>query len=171
MKKKILVDMDGVLADVYAKVIEMQYTQRGIHMTEEQLNGIEEREACPDIVEIVSSKGFFRNPPVMDGAIEGLKYLNDKYDVLIVSSATEFPGCLDDKQAWLMEHFPFISWRQMIFCGVKSGIKGDIMLDDHPKNLDFFDGVRYLFTQPHNYFLKNESYHRVNSWSEIMNCL
>ena len=82
----------------------------------------------------------------MADCIEGLKYLNDKYNVLIVSSATEFPGSLIEKQEWLNEHFPFITWQQMIFCGRKDSIKGDIMIDDHPKNLSFFSGVKVLCT-------------------------
>ena len=107
----------------------------------------------------------------MEGSIEGLRYLNEKYDVLIVSSATEFPGCLDDKQAWLQEHFPFIGWQQMIFCGKKDSVAGDIMLDDHPKNLSHFDGLRYIFTQPHNALLEENSYHRVTDWREVMSTL
>lgn len=171
MKRKILVDMDGVLADVYKPLIKKQYTDKGYSKTEQDLNGIEERKAFPDIISILQEKGFFRNAPVMDGSIEGLKYLNDKYDVVIVSSATEFPGCLDDKHAWLAEHFPFINWKQMIFCGVKSDISADMMLDDHPKNLSVFKGKRYIFTQPHNFSIENETYRRVNNWAEIMEIL
>ena len=130
MKKKVLVDMDGVLADVYKPLIKMQYIDKGLEMNESMLNGVAEREAFEDLVEIVTSKGFFRTAPVIEGSVQGLQYLNERYDVLVVSSATEFSGCLDDKQAWLMEHFPFIGWQQMIFCGRKSDIVGDIMIDE-----------------------------------------
>jgi len=54
----------------------------------------------------------------------------------------------------------------MIFCGRKDSIKGDIMIDDHPKNLRVSDGEKYIFTQPHNIFITD--YKRVNSWNEIM---
>lgn len=104
----------------------------------------------------------------MTGSVEGLQYLNKKYDVLIVSSATEFLNCLDDKQAWLKEHFPFISWRQLIFCGKKDSTTGNIMLDDHPKNLSYFQGERYIFTQPRNINIENSTYNRVYNWEEIM---
>ena len=81
--------------------------------------------------------------------------------------ATEFPVSLTDKQLWLNDHFPFIKWKQVIFCGNKSLIKADIMIDDHFKNLDNFEGETVLFLQPHNL---NASYHRhnkVSSWVEI----
>ena len=103
--------------------------------------------------------------------MKGLKYLNDKYKVLIVSSATEFPNSLTEKQRWLNEYFPFITWEQMIFCGRKDSIQGDIMIDDHPKNLRTFGGRRILFTQPHNMCIDEASYQRVSGWEEIMNLL
>ena len=171
MKKRILVDMDGVLADVYVPLIEKEYKARGIEITQDELNGKEERLVFPNLSKIASSNEFFLNAPLIEDAIEGLRYLNEKYDLLIVSSATEFSGCINDKQRWLEKHFPFISWRQMIFCGRKSSICGDIMLDDHPKNLDNFKGKKYIFTQPHNFNIENPDYTRVNSWKEIKDIL
>ncbi|NSW95024.1 MAG: 5'(3')-deoxyribonucleotidase, partial [Bacteroidales bacterium] len=105
--------------------------------------------------------------PVMPGSQESLRRINEKYDVIVVSLATEFPTSLIDKQLWLNDHFPFISWKQIVFCGNKSIIRADIMIDDHPKNLDFFEGDTYMFTQPHNSLIKTSRHKRVNSWSEI----
>ncbi len=59
----------------------------------------------------------------------------------------------------------------MIFCGSKESICGDIMIDDHVKNLRFFDGQKILFTQPHNVFIHDISLKRVNNWKEIMEIL
>ncbi|MGL5681729.1 MAG: 5' nucleotidase, NT5C type [Marinifilaceae bacterium] len=172
MKKRILVDMDGVLADIYKSLIRIEYgVSEGIGEIENKLKGVAEREAFPCLRETVSSPGFFRNAPLMEGSVEGLRYLNEKYDVLIVSSATEFPGCLDDKQAWLQEHFPFIGWEQMVFCGKKNSVQGDIMLDDHPKNLSYFNGKRYMFTQPHNALIEDEGFERVNNWKKVVQVL
>ena len=171
MKTKILIDMDGVLADVYKPLIMEEYTKNNKIINESDLNGIAEYDAFPNLRKIVTSNNFFRNAPIMDGSIEGLKYLNEKYDVLIVSSATEFPNCINDKQNWLEEQFPFISLEQMIFCGKKESVCGDIMIDDHPKNLVYFKGKKIIFTQPHNYNINNSEYIRVFSWKEIQNIL
>ncbi len=171
MKKKILVDMDGVLADVYRSMIEKEYLSKGKYVTAEDLNGLDEYEAFPNAREIIKSEKFFRNLSLMPDSIEGLKYLNEKYDVLIVSSATEFSGCINDKQNWLEEHFPFIKWQQMIFCGKKDSVMGDIMIDDHPKNLDYFKGEKIIFSQPHNIFKNKDGYRRVGGWNDIIKIL
>lgn len=171
MRQQILVDMDGVLADVYSQFIALEYKDSGIRLNVEDMYGKTESEAFPSFEKHVRSKGFFRTVPVIPGSIEGLKYLNEKYNVLIVSSATEFPRSLGEKQEWLNEHFPFISWEQMIFCGRKDSIKGDFMIDDHPKNLLTFEHERYLFTQPHNVYVPDNNYHRVSDWKDIVDSL
>jgi len=169
--QRVLVDMDGVLADIYAQMSDYELKESGIKLTEQDLRGRLEESAFPSFQKIVRSKGFFRTAPVMKESIEGLDYLNRKYEVLIVSSATEFPGSLSEKYDWLQENFPFISWQQMIFCGSKKSICGDIMIDDHIKNLRFFEGKKVLFTQPQNIFIHDTSIKRVDSWKEIMSIL
>jgi 5'(3')-deoxyribonucleotidase len=163
--------MDGVLANTYAQFIALEYKRSGKVLVIDELNGISEEQAFPSFEEDVNSIGFFRTAPLIEGSIEGLRYLNNKYEVLIVSSATEFPNSLNEKRAWLGEHFPFIHWKQMIFCGSKEYIQGTIMIDDHPKNLRVFNGRKILFTQPHNFSVQSNDYEKVNSWNEIMNML
>lgn len=107
----------------------------------------------------------------MDRSVEGLDYLNRKYEVIILSSATEFPQSLMEKELWLNEHYSFISWEQMIFCGRKDVVQGDIMIDDHPKNLNLFSGERIIFTQPHNINVEVPESKRVFNWDNIMDIL
>jgi 5'(3')-deoxyribonucleotidase len=107
----------------------------------------------------------------MEGSTEVVKELNKKYDLFIVSSAMEFPQSLPEKLEWLMEHFPFLQWQQLVFCGSKTIVKADIMIDDHFKNLDHFLGDTYLFTQPHNIFKETGRHRRVNDWNEIASLL
>ncbi len=169
--KQILVDMDGVLADVYSQFIEMEFQETGKLLDMDSLAAKMESEAFPNFEKHVHSRNFFRTVPVMQDSIKGLEYLNEKYKVLIVSSATEFPDSLKDKVEWLGEHYPFISWQQIILCGKKDSIMGDIMIDDHLKNLNFFNGRRILFSQPHNILIKDSNFERVNSWRQIMDIL
>jgi 5'-nucleotidase len=108
----------------------------------------------------------------MAGSREVLEKLNDKYDLYIVSAATEFPQSLPEKQWWLGQHFPFIQWQKIVFCGSKEIIKADIMIDDHFKNLDFFSGpTTYLFTQPHNQKTDPGKHRRVHGWDELASLL
>lgn len=169
--EQLLVDMDGVLADVYAQFIRLEFLATGIRPAIESLHGKLEAEAFPHYETSVRSTGFFSTAPRMEGSIDGLKYLNDKYKVLVVSSATEFPGSLIEKYEWLTGHYPFISWKQIIFCGDKSSIRGDIMVDDHPKNLDSFSGRKILFTQPHNILLADPGFERADNWEQLLKIL
>jgi 5'-nucleotidase len=165
--KRILVDMDGVLADVYSRFFEIHEMETGQRLTIHDVAGLLEAEAFQNQRKWVSTPGFFRNLPVMPGSREALKNLNDFYKIIVVSLATEFPYCLTDKQLWLQDNFPFITWRQIVFCGDKNLIDSEIMIDDHLKNLDNFKGETIMFTQPPNMLVKNTHHKRVHSWAEI----
>jgi 5'(3')-deoxyribonucleotidase len=165
--KNVLVDMDGVLADVYSRFFDLHEQESGQRLSVNDVAGKLEAEAFPNQIKWVTTPGFFRNVPLMPGSFSGLKRLNDRYNIIVVSMATEFPVSLTDKQLWLAEHFPFITWRQIVFCGNKSLINADIMIDDHPKNLDHFKGETIMFTQPHNININQSRHRRVSSWYEI----
>ncbi len=166
-KKRILVDMDGVLVNIYARFFELHEKLTGIRLSESDVAGLLEAEAFRDQRKWVSTPGFFRDLPVMPGSVESLGRLNGYYHVLIVSLATEFPNSLTDKQFWIHQNFPFITWQQIVFCGDKTLIKADIMIDDHPKNLDRFEGETIMFTQPPNMLFQDTIHRRVSSWAEI----
>ena len=169
--KKILVDMDGVLADVYSRFFELYEEETGIRKSREEIMGLKEGEAFPSLFRWVETRGFFRTIPVMPYSQSVLRSLNEKYEIIVVSMATEFPVSLTDKQLWLNDHFPFISWKQVVFCGNKSLIPADMMIDDHLKNLDTFDGETIMFLQPHNMNNKNHHHLTVSSWTEIKRLL
>ncbi|TMI62466.1 MAG: 5'(3')-deoxyribonucleotidase [Bacteroidetes bacterium] len=171
MKKRLTVDMDGVLADVFQQFIINHERDFGQRKTLEEIAGLSEEEAFPKTREYVFTKGFFRNAPIIKDSQEILARLNEVYELFIVSAAMEFPNSLGEKQEWLNEHFSFIKWQQMVFCGSKTIIAADIMIDDHFKNLDHFHGVTYLFTQPHNKLTDPGRHTRVNSWQEIASLL
>lgn len=171
MKKRIIIDMDGVLANIYPTLIAREPMYNNTNTTPEELNGIPDSIAFPNLYEIVTSDHFFRNLPEMNNSQEALKYLHEKYEVLIVSAAMEFANSMNDKLAWLMEHYPFIRCEQVVFCGRKDIIEADIIIDDHPKNLSVFKGKRYIFTQPHNIKINDPDYIRINGWDEITQLL
>lgn len=167
MIKRILVDMDGVLADVYHRFFELHEIETGERKSPDEIIGLKEAEAFPGVAKWVNTPGFFRSIPVMEDSQRVLNLLNNSYEVIIVSLATEFPLCLTDKQLWIQEHFPFISWKQVVFCGNKNLVKADLIIDDHFKNLDNFEGERLLYIQPHNLNNTTHGYKSVKSWAEI----
>jgi 5'(3')-deoxyribonucleotidase len=161
--------MDDVLADATGQFINFYKKDFGVQVSRQSLNGKEERERFPDHHEVVNSyvfqKDFFRTMAVNENSQEVVERLNKKYEIFIVSSAMEFPQSLNEKLEWLNEHFPFLHWKQFVFCGEKSVVFGDYMIDDLPRNLETFNSTKLLFTAPHN--LQFNQFKRVNNWKEI----
>src|SRR6185295_16381094 len=157
--ERIAIDMDGVIADVSEQFFRYDEKDFGKRRSLDEVVGRKEIDAFPRLREYVYSNGFFRSAPVMEHSQEIVRQLNDNYEIFIVSAATEFPQSLSEKQEWLSEHFPFIKWQQMVFCGLKTIVSADIMIDDHFKNLDHFPGATFLFSQPHN-FSMNDGKHK-----------
>ncbi|MEM9720157.1 MAG: 5'(3')-deoxyribonucleotidase [Bacteroidota bacterium] len=166
-QKRLIVDMDGVLADVYAHFIQYEKEYTGLIKKKEDLIGVTEEAAFTQTKTYVRSVGFFRTLPVIPNSQEVLEALNTQYQVYIVSSAMEFPNSLREKYDWLAEYFPYIHWKQIVLCGDKRAIQGDIMIDDHFKNLDYFEEKTYLFSQPHNQASPAGRHERVDSWEEL----
>lgn len=170
-QKRLLVDMDGVMADPLAQYLRMHEREHGRRLDVASIVGKPEMEAFPDAVRFVTTPGFFRGLPVMEGCVEVVAQLNARYELFVVSAAMEYPTSLAEKHAWLEEHFSFLGWRQFVFCGSKTVVRGDIMIDDHFKNLDYFEGRTLLFTQPHNQLSDAGRHERVASWADVARLL
>ena len=166
VKKSIAIDMDGVIADTVVQFIRWHQRDSGVLLTKKDFDWKKEADVLPDgrLRKYVTSKDFFRDVPVMEGAVEAVQSLMKNYEVYIVSAAMEFPFSLPEKKAWLEDHFPFISWTHIIFCGDKSVIGTDYMIDDHLRNLDSFRGKALMFTAGHN--LHANTHTRINSWAD-----
>jgi len=165
----IAVDMDGVLADTEAHFIQYYEKESGEKVDRDMMIGVPESAAFPDktaVQRYVHTPGFFRTLPLIKGSVSAVESLMEDFDVYIVSAAMEFPLSLYEKKLWLEEHFPFISWKNIVFCGVKSIIKTDYLIDDHLKNLDNFSGFPLLFHAAHN--VNVHHHQRMNNWSEIL---
>jgi len=168
-KKRVLIDMDEVIADPMGAMIGWYKHEYGIDINFELARGGSWIRIFPEehhhlIKEKLFSPGFFRHLPVMENSIGVVREMNKKYELFIVSAAMEFPNSLKDKLEWLLEHFPFLTWHQLILCGDKRPVHGDFMIDDHIKNLQHFNGHKYLFTSPHN--LDITGYDRLKNWEE-----
>jgi 5'(3')-deoxyribonucleotidase len=161
--------MDEVIADPISKFISLYEREYGIKLPEQLPPGKEIFELVPEEVnrkwyEYINEPGFFRDLPVIPGSQEVIRALMDKYEIYIVSAAMEFPNSLADKLSWLKEHFPFISWEHIIFCGNKI-IDADVLIDDRIRNFNTFRGRKLLFTSPHNMLITDHE--RVNNWQEV----
>ncbi|WP_367913323.1 5'-3'-deoxyribonucleotidase [Leadbetterella sp. DM7] len=174
MKKRLIIDMDDVLADTGAKILRIFNERNHLNLTKEFFEGKDfyayvRQSHFITYRDELFKPGFFTDLEVFPDSVEVVKALSEKYEVFIVSAATEFPNSLTEKVNWLFLHFPFISWQNMVFCGDKSIVHGDIMIDDHARNFEHFEGEKLLFHSMHNTL--TEGYRRVNDWKEIYEIL
>jgi 5'-nucleotidase len=170
--KRLIVDMDDVIADATGQFINFYEREFGVRVTRESLNHQDECLGFPghhDVVQQFPFRAtFFQTMLPHEGSQEILEQLNRKYELFIVSAAMEFPQSLPEKLKWLGEHFPFLSWRQIVFCGSKAVVHGDYMIDDLPYNLECFKGEKFIFSAPHNLHIKG--FQRLNNWREAGDC-
>lgn len=108
---------------------------------------------------------FFRVLAVMPHAQRVVERLQSRYDVFITTAAMEVPTSFTAKYLWLAEHFPFVPPSHIVFCGDKSILCADFLIDDNPRQLERFHGEGILYTAPSNVTLK--TYRRVNNWIDV----
>lgn len=137
----VLLDMDGPLADFDGHFwrrcldrgitfdIESPDDQRHRYFTEHIPNRRERRWAR----DMVDQAGWFADLPVTRGAQDAVAELVERFDVWVCTKPlTVNPTCLNDKHAWLVDHFPVLADR-MITAPDKSMIHGTVLIDDAPK--------------------------------------
>ncbi len=167
---RIAVDMDEVLADTLGKQLQIYNRHYGTSITADALEGLELADIVPDehkewVLQMLHAPGFFADLEPMEGALETMERLCRDHKVYIASAATEFPSSFNDKMAWVARHLPKIPTHRIIFCGDKSIVDVDYLIDDTPGHFDGLRGVGLLFDAPHN--RRESGHYRVRGWSEV----
>ena len=119
----------------------------------------------PRLEEYLRSDDFFAVLDVMPDAQRVLGRLQQHYEVFIASAAMEVPTSFNAKYRWLARHFPSIPATHIVFCGDKSILRADFLIDDNPRQLRRFVGEGILYDAPHNIAVKG--FRRVCNWLEI----
>jgi 5'(3')-deoxyribonucleotidase len=111
-KKRVYVDMDGVLCNFY-KAAKQALTEN------------------PNQKYPQSQWGFFLKLEEIPGAIEGFRKLEEKYDLWILTRPSfRNVNCYTEKAQWIWDHLGFDVVEKTIMCGDKSLLKGDYLIDD-----------------------------------------
>lgn len=169
--KRIAIDMDEVITDLLVKHVAVFNEAYNEQITLEDLQGKKLGDLHPhltnEISEFLTDPAFFRDLKVMKDSQEVIKELHEHYEIFIVTAAMDFPTSFASKYDWLTEHFGFLSGKNFVFCGDKSIIHADYLIDDTVRHLNGFSGQGILFTAPHN--IHETGFPRVNSWQEVRN--
>jgi 5'(3')-deoxyribonucleotidase len=168
--KRIAVDMDEVLADALSEHLVRYNRDHGEAITKADVQG----KWLWDIVSVdrherlegyLRSEDFFEDLPVLEDSQAVLARLIQHYEIFIATAAMEFPNSFGAKYRWLRRHFPFIPPANFVFCGDKSILNADYLIDDTHRHFERFKGKGILFSAPHNVAVTG--YHRVSSWKEV----
>jgi len=169
-RKRICIDMDETIADIGTKHLAWYNRDHGTSLSKADLTGKWFYDAVhPDHRERAQSylhtEDFFADLPVIADSQRVIAALMEKYEVFIATAAMEFPTSFTAKYQWLQRHFPFIHPRNFVFCGDKSILNADYLIDDMPSHFPRFRGEGILFSAPHNHGV--EGYRRVDSWLDV----
>jgi len=167
---RICVDMDEVIADAVAEHLLRYNRDFNEQITTAQLQGkwlwdIVGPERHLHLEAYLRSEDFFAVLEVMPHAQRVLAALQKHYEIFIATAAMEVPTSFVAKYNWLGEHFPFIAPSHIVFCGDKSILKADYLIDDNPRQLQRFSGTGILFNAHHNIHVTG--FRRVNDWLDI----
>lgn len=170
VKKKIAIDMDQVIADMEISFVELFKKEYNLSFEtiEDYLAENPNFDLVTTIKELyplINNYTFFRNIPVMKDSQSVLRELAEKYDLYIATAAMDVPKTFTAKYEWLQEHFDFIDPQHYIFCGDKSIVHTDYLIDDSIRQLDRFYGTGILFVNSLND--TEERYIRANNWKDI----
>jgi 5'(3')-deoxyribonucleotidase len=167
---RICVDMDEVMADTLAEHLRRYNQTFDEAVTPDDLVGKGLWEITPldrqqQLRAFLDAEDFFEDLVLMPGAQEVLKALSSRFEIFIATQAMTVPNSLGPKYRWLQRYFPFIPCTNYVFCGNKSILRADYLIDDLPRNLLRFEGQGLLYSAPHN--LTATGFTRVNNWQEV----
>lgn len=162
--------MDEVLADTLVQFLRYYNDEHGTAFSKQDVEGKKFCDVVPSahktkVQRYPLSPGFFRDIPVMAQSQDTVMALNGVYEVFIATAAMEYPNSFAPKYEWLKEHFPFIPDSHIVFCGDKSIVAADYLIDDSPRHFSRFKGEGILFTASHN--IGDDRYYRVNHWDDV----
>nr|WP_179490067.1 5'-3'-deoxyribonucleotidase [Granulicella arctica] len=162
--------MDEVMADAVAEHLLRYNRDYQEQITRSDLHGKQIWDVVPtdrhSILEgYLLSEDFFGVLKVMPHAQRVIERLQQRYEVFIATAAMEVPTSFQAKYLWLGRHFPFISPSNIVFCGDKSILHADYLIDDNPRQLRRFQGEGILFSSHHNAGVTG--YQRVEDWLDV----
>ncbi|MGD0681350.1 MAG: 5'-3'-deoxyribonucleotidase [Terracidiphilus sp.] len=167
---RICVDMDEVMADTLAEYLRRYNQTFDEDVTPQDLAGKGLWEIAPldrqqQLRSFLDAEDFFEDLDLMPGSQDVLRQLSSRFEIFIATQAMAVPNSLGSKYRWLQRHFPFIPPSHYVFCGDKSILRADYLIDDQPKNILRFEGQGLLYSAPHN--LAATGFVRVNNWEEV----
>ena len=172
---RVLLDVDGVLADFLSPSLEILSRLSGQLWVPSDfptwdLFDTVSREFERPFFDDVNKLGWCQALPVYEDAIEGVSRLREHADIYIVTSPmNHVPTWTHEREQWLKEHFS-IEPKKVVHTSAKYICRGDVLVDDRPSNIEAWeaehpDGVGLLWNQPYNQGVRVGV--RVRTWAQV----
>jgi len=172
--QRICVDMDEVMADTFGEHLHRYNATAEEQIAAEDLWGkslwdVVSEDRLETLRTILHTEDFFEDLPLMPDSQEVLRDLSSRFEVFIATQAMSVPTSFNAKYRWLQRHFPFLPPTNFVYCGDKSILRADYLIDDMPRNLHRFQGQGILYSAQHNRAVDHAAHGfiRVENWKEV----
>lgn len=174
----ILVDMDDVLEKLVASWVDFLNKKYSTNVKPEDVDDWDISKFFPtltreQVFQASVEEDMWKNVKPMPGAEKALKKLIADGHELYIVTATLYPTVKVKMEDVLFKYYDFLSWDQVIITSKKQLIKGDVLIDDGPHNLEGGSYHKILFTAAHNkkFDEKTIGAIRVNNWDEALSVI
>ena len=174
----ILVDFDDTLNNFCEVLVDTLNKMFGTSVHHNDVKEWDLRKSFPTLTESqifipTYFPDFWRRVSPPPGAVEYLKKMIDDGHKIVVVTATH-PSKVGMKiMQVLLRDFPYLTYKDVIISSQKQLIKGDILIDDAPHNLEGGDYYGILVDAPHNrnYDAEAHGFVRAYGWDDIYHCI
>ena len=177
---RILIDMDGVVADLekqFLRIWRARYPGSFFVPLEEStafyIMDDYPEELKPLVDEIYWEPGFFKNMEIVPGAREALTEMQAMgFDVFLCSSPLrKYRHCVLEKYEWAEMNLGFDWTQRMILTRDKTVVQGDLLIDDKPTITGVESNPAWehvLYDRPYNRAILNKRRLVWDTWKETL---
>lgn len=170
---KILVDLDGVCADLLSVWLERYNKDHGENLTVSDITTFYISECVkPEHANLIKNylnePGLFRRLPIYPNCYTALRTLQDIGHELFIVTNTPYSSVtgFHDKWQWVSDNLPFIPRDNFFSTALKHMVRGDLLVDDYCRNINHFPGKTCVIDYPYNQGAR--ATWRVSDWKEFI---
>lgn len=176
---RILVDMDGVIADfelAFLSIYRNRHPDKPFIPLEQRTNFYimdqYPQELRPLIKDICFSKWFFLGLPPIEGSIKALLEMKSRGDEVYICSSPLLsnPYCIEEKYEWVKNYLGEKWIQNVVITKDKTIIHGDFLIDDKPevKGIQTPTWEHVLYSQPYNMQIDSKRRLTWKDWNEVI---
>lgn len=154
-KLTILVDMDDTIENLLVHWIDWLNETHGASVDAEEIRSWNIQEAFPSLTAeqvyepLLLDEFWLRVTPKPD-AQDYLQTLADDGHEIYITTSSNYKTIPVKMEQVLFKYFPWLDWDHVIIASRKQMIRGDVMVDDGPHNLEGGKYYKILMDAPHN---------------------